>query len=140
MDTPFEERACAYCGELFIAHHGHQQYCTEKYGRRNFCKHAQKSLVNEQRLADRAIELSKAGMDVYEQTPLDYNIKSLRQIMGPQKEKVVSGYTLDEVGYNPVHFNEKNQIPNSKACIVSVGEFNITWIEEYPLTFKITRQ
>jgi hypothetical protein len=140
MEEPFEERACAYCGEIFIAHHGHQQYCPEKYGRTNYCKHQQKARVSEQRLAERAIELSKTGMDVYEQTPLDYNIKSLRQIMGPQKEKVVSGYTLAEVGYNSRYFNEKTQIPSSGAYIVTVGEFNITWIEEYPLTFKITRQ
>lgn len=142
MDTPFEERSCAYCGELFIAHHGHQQYCPEKHGRRNFCKHAQKALVNEQRLADRAIELSKAGMDVYELTPLDYNVKSFRQILGPQKEKIVTDYTLDEVGYDPKHYNEKTQIPNSNAYIVSVGEFNITWIGQDGdrLTFKITRQ
>lgn len=140
MEELFEDRPCAYCGDMFTAYHGLQQYCPEKNGRRNFCKHAQKALVNEQRLADRAIELSKAGMDVFEQTPLDFNIKSFRQIMGPQKEKVVSGYTLDEVGYDLRYFNEKTQIPNSKAWIVSVGEFNITWIEEDPLTFKITRQ
>jgi ribosomal protein S27AE len=142
MEEPVEERACAYCGEIFIAHHRHQQYCPEKFGRTNYCKHQQKARVSEQRLAERAIELSKAGMDVYQQTPLDYNVKSFRQIMGPQKEKVVTDYTLDEVGYDPKHYNEKTQIPNSDAYIVTVGEFDITWIghDGDRLTFKITRQ
>lgn len=142
MEDLFEERACAYCGDMFIAHHALMQYCPEKYGKSGYCKNHQKARVNEQRLADRAIELSKAGMDVYELSPLDYNVKSFRQIMGPQKEKIVTDYTLDEVGYDPKHYNEKTQIPNSNSYIVTVGEFNISWIghEGGRLTFKITRQ
>jgi hypothetical protein len=142
METPFEERPCAYCGEMFIALHGLQQYCPEKYGKANYCKHQQKARVSERRLAESVIELSKAGMDVYEQTSYDYNIKSLRQIMGPQKEKIVTEYAFDEVNFNPEHYTSRTQIPNSDAYIVTVGEFNITLIghEGNILTFKITRQ
>lgn len=140
METLLEERICAYCGDIFMAHHGLQEYCPEKHGRRNYCKHQQKALVSEQRLADRAIELAKTGMQVHEQAPLDKNIMAFRQIMGPQKEKIVLGYILDEIGYNPNHYTSKTPIPNSEAFIVTVGEFNIIWISEDPLTFKITRQ
>jgi hypothetical protein len=139
MEELFEKRACAYCGKIFIAHHGLQQYCPEKHGRRNFCKHAQKERVSEQRLAERAIELGRVGIDVFEQTPLDKNILCLRHIMGAQKEKIVLGYILGEIGYDLYHYTSKTPFSNSESFIVTVGEFNITWIEEDPLTFKITR-
>ena len=33
-----EERMCEYCSEIFIAHHGLQRYCPEKYGKKDDCK------------------------------------------------------------------------------------------------------
>jgi hypothetical protein len=37
-----EERMCEYCSEIFIAHHGLQRYCPEKYGKKDDCKAEQK--------------------------------------------------------------------------------------------------
>jgi hypothetical protein len=142
METPFEERVCAFCGDIFIAHHGHQRYCPKKYGRVNHCKHEQKARVSEYRLAERAMELAKIGMSVYEQTPYDKNLSALRQIMGYEKEKIVTDYLLDELGFDPEHFISKTIIPNSNAYTVNIGEFDITLINEKfkLLTFKITRK
>jgi hypothetical protein len=142
METPFEERVCAFCGDIFIAHHGHQRYCPEKYGRVNHCKHEQKARVSENRLAEKAMELAKIGMAVYEQTPYDKNLSALRHIMGYEKEKIVTDYLLDELGFDILYFSSKAKDPFSNHYTATIGEFDIAWIAKNNnrLTFKITRK
>ena len=78
-----EERMCEYCSEIFIAHHGLQRYCPEKYGKKDDCKAEQKKMVKEQRLAERVIELSHSGMKVYPETQIDRNYQAKKRLENP---------------------------------------------------------
>ena len=137
-----EERPCAYCGELFYATHGLQQYCPEKFGRVNYCKYEQKKMLNEKRLAERVTELAKAGMKVYQDTQLDKNKEALSKIMGSDWQKTVDSTLLDNVGYEITHFDSKMPINGTNKFLIHVGNFTLEWIgqEGTVLTFKITKK
>lgn len=136
-----EERMCEYCSEIFIAHHGLQRYCPEKYGKKNDCKAEQKKMVEEKRLADRVIELSHSGMKVYPETQIDKNYQALSKIMGSDLEKMVECRLLDDFGYEISHFNLRRAINGGKDFLIQVGDFTLEWMrqEGTVLTFKITR-
>ena len=95
-----EKRVCLYCSEIYYAHHGLQRYCPEKFGKKDYCKYAQKKMVEEKRLAERVVELSKTGMSVREETPLEKNNHALTLIMGSDEQKTVEGTLLDLHGYD----------------------------------------
>jgi hypothetical protein len=137
-----EERPCAYCGELFYATHGLQQYCPEKFGRVNYCKYEQKKMLNEKRLAERVTELAKAGMKVYQDTALDRNKKALSEIMGSEWQKTVDSTLLDSVGYDITHFDFKSPINGTNKFLIHVGDYTLEWVgqEGTVLTFKITKK
>jgi len=136
-----EERMCEYCSEIFIAHHGLQRYCPEKYGKKDDCKAEQKKMVKEQRLAERVIELSHSGMKVYPETQIDKNYQALSKIMGSDLEKMVECTLLDDFGYEISHFNSRRAINGGKDFLIHVGDFTLEWMEQEGtvLTFKITR-
>jgi hypothetical protein len=63
--------------------------CPEKFGKKDYCKYEQKSVLNENRLADRFVELSKTGMSDREETPLEKNKQALTLIMRSDEQKTV---------------------------------------------------
>ena len=136
-----EERMCEYCSEIFIAHHGLQRYCPEKYGKKDDCKAEQKKMVKEQRLAERVIELSHTGMKVYPETQIDRNYQALSKIMGSDLEKTVECTLLDYFGYEICHFNSRTAINEGNNFLIHVGDFTLDRIGQKGtvLTFKITR-
>ena len=136
-----EERMCEYCSEIFIAHHGLQRYCPEKFGKKDYCKYAQKKMVEEKRLAERVVELSKTGMSVREETPLEKNNHALTLIMGSDEQKTVEGTLLDLHGYDICYFNSRTAINEGNNFLIHVGDFTLDRIGQKGtvLTFKITR-
>lgn len=132
---------CAHCGDMFIAHHDLQQYCPEKNGRKDFCKYQQKKLVSESRLADKVIELSKAGVRLYEPNPVEKNENRLEAIMGSDSQKIVTSILLDQVDYEVPYFTSKVPIAGTAKFLVTVGRFTLELIDKNGdlLTFKITR-
>jgi ribosomal protein S27AE len=132
---------CAHCGDIFIAHHDLQQYCPEKNGRKDFCKYQHKKLVSESRLADKVIELSKAGVRLYEPNSLEKNENRLETIMGSDSQKIISSLLLDQVEYQVPYFTSKVLIAGTTKFLVTVGRFTIELIDKVGnlYTFKITR-
>ena len=142
LDTYLENfRNCAYCDDIFIAHHGLQQYCQSKNGKANYCKNKHKALVSEKRLADRIIELETARSKTLEISPLDKNIQGIQKIIGDAKEKITSSDILDSLDYNPIHYTSRESINGSDRFLVRVGNFFLEWIgqNESVSIFKITR-
>jgi hypothetical protein len=137
-----EKRVCQYCSEIFYADHGLQRYCPEKFGKKDHCKYAQKKMVEEKRLADRVEELSKTGMSVREETPLEKNKQALALIMGSDEQKTVEGKLLDHNGYDINYFDFKTPINGTTNFLIHVGNFTLEWIkhEATILYFKITRK
>jgi ribosomal protein S27AE len=138
LDTYGENfRVCAYCGDVFVAHHGLQQYCHSKNGVANFCKHKQKALVDEKRLSERVIELERAKINIL--SPVDQNIEILKSIMGEAKEKNVTSDLLDTKGYSITAYSTR-LLNNAKNVILRVGKYTVEWIGQNGAvhTFKIT--
>ena len=137
-----EERVCEHCGELFYAHHGLQRYCTEKNGRRNFCKGEQKKLVSEKRLADLTEKLAKSGVNVYaEIDPTEKNIAILSEELGPYNQKTVTSVTLDSKGYSMPHYTARVPKSESNDLLLVIGQYTLDWIGQNGdiLIFKITK-
>jgi hypothetical protein len=137
-----EERTCAFCGELFYAHHGLQQYCPEKYGKRDFCKYGQKKMMTEKKLAEAAEKLHKAGINVYsDQNPLEKNIEILAEQLGSYGQTTVSSIVLDTKGYSMQHYNARVSKNESNDFLLVVGPYALDWIGQTGdiLTFKISR-
>jgi hypothetical protein len=136
-----EQRPCAFCGDFFYAHHGLQQYCPEKFGKKDFCKYEQKKMLNEKRLAEHAEKLAKAGMQVYANDQLEKNKQALSEIMGSDRQKAVDSMSLDSVGYDISHFDSKTPISGTNKFLIHVGDYTLEWIkqEETLLTFKISK-
>ncbi len=137
-----EERLCEFCTDIFYAHHGLQRYCPEKFGKKDYCKYEQKKLLTETRLAERVTELAKAGMNVYQDTPLDRNKKAIFEIMGSDWQKTVDSSLLDSVGYQINHFDSKTLINETNMFLIHVGDYTLEWIgqEGTVLIFKITKK
>jgi ribosomal protein S27AE len=146
---PFEEtesetvnyKFCAHCGDMFIAHHDLQQYCPEKNGKKDYCKYQQKKLVSESRLADKVIELTKAGVRLYEPNPVEKNENRLDAIMGSDSQKIVTSILLDQVEYQVPYYSSRVPIAGTTKFFVTVGRFTIELIDKHHdlYTFKITR-
>ena len=137
-----EKRVCLYCSEIYYAHHGLQRYCPEKFGKKDYCKYAQKKMVEEKRLAERVVELSKTGMSVREEAPLEKNNHALTLIMGSDEQKTVESTLLDLHGYDIHYFDSKTPINGTTNFLIHVGNFTLEWIrpEGTILYFKITRK
>jgi hypothetical protein len=137
-----EQRPCAFCGEFFYAHHGLQQYCPEKFGKKDFCKYEQKKMLNEKRLAEHAEKLAKAGMKVYPDDQLEKNKQALSEIMGTDWQKTVDSAHLDNVGYDITHFDTRSPISDTNKFLIHVGDYILEWIKQEGtiLTFKITKK
>ena len=146
MEQEIEQEAanykfCGYCGDMFIAHHDLQQYCPEKNGRKDYCKYQQKKMVNENRLAEKVIELSKAGVRLYEPKAIEKNENRLEAIMGSDSQKIVTSILLDLVGYQVSNFTSKVPIKGTCTFLLTVGHFTLELIDNNGdlLTFKVTR-
>ena len=116
--------------------------CALKFGKKDYCKYAQKKMVEEKRLAERVVELSKTGMSVREETPLEKNKQALALIMGSDEQKTVEGSLLDHHGYDINYFDSKTPINGTTNFLIHVGNFTLEWIkhEGTILYFKITRK
>jgi hypothetical protein len=137
-----EDRECEFCGEMFYAHHGLQRYCPEKFGKKDYCKNQQKKLMNEKRLADRVIELTKSGINLSLTPPLEKNKQILNSIMGFESMKIVSSNDLDLYGFDIRYYDYRIPKNDTEMFVLYVGDYNIEWIDfnETLLTFKITRK
>jgi len=137
-----ERRECEFCSELFYAHHGLQRYCPEKFGKKDYCKYEQKSMLNEKRLADRVVELANTGMSVRQETPLEKNKQVLLLIMGTERQKIVSCALLDYHGFDIKYYDTRIPINGVTNFLTHVGNFSLELIEQEGtiLTFKITRK
>lgn len=137
-----EERPCAYCGELFYATHGLQQYCPDKYGKANYCKYEQKKMMTEKKLAEAAEKLHKAGINVYsDQDPIEKNIGILAEQLGPYGQTTVTSAVLDSKNYSMLHYNARVSKSGSNDLVLVVGPYSLDWIGENGdiLIFKITK-
>ena len=146
-DRPFskhyyEQRECEFCSELFYAHHGHQRYCPEKFGKKDYCKYKQKSMLTETRLADRVVELANTGMSVRQETPLEKNKQVLLSIMGTERQKIVSCSFLDSYGFDIKYYDSRIPINGVTNFLTHIGNFSLELIKQEGtiLTFKITRK
>ena len=146
-DRPFskhyyEQRECEFCSELFYAHHGHQRYCPEKFGKKDYCKYKQKSMLTETRLADRVVELANTGMSVRQETPLEKNKQVLLSIMGTERQKIVSCAFLDYHGFDIKYYDSRIPINGATNFLTHIGNFSLELIKQEGtiLTFKITRK
>lgn len=142
LDTYGENlRICLYCKDEFIAHHGLQQYCQSKNGKANYCKQKQKSYVDQEKLAERVIELDRVGMKVNEDSILDINIQILHRVMGNEYEKKVSSDILEHMGYQLPFCTSRVEIENTGGYLIVVGNFTLEWIgkNESILIFKIKK-
>jgi hypothetical protein len=131
-------RICGYCGDVFVAHHGLQQYCHSKNGIANYCKHKQKALMSEKSLADRVTEMERARLGL--KSPLDQNIDILNQLMVDSKEKIVSSEILDAKGYQIAVYSSR-MYHKASSYLLKVGNYVLEWINQHGsiLTFKITK-
>lgn len=131
-------RVCAYCGDVFVAHHGLQQYCHSKNGIANYCKHKQKALVSEKRLADRVMDMERARNGL--KSPLEKNIDILNQLMEGSTEKNISSEILDAKGYQIAVYSSR-LFHKANSYVLRVGDYVLEWISQqgYLLTFKITK-
>lgn len=147
MDTKETEnqytnyKFCENCGDLFNAHHDLQRYCPEKNGKKGYCKDQQKKLVTENRLADKVIELSKAGIRMHDMNPLEKNENRLEVIMGSDSQKYVNSILLDQVGFQIPYYTSKVPIEGTAKFLVTIGRFTMERMEDQGelQTFKITR-
>lgn len=147
-DRPFslhdpEERTCAFCGDLFYSHHGLQQYCPDKFGKKDYCKYEQKKMLAEDRLSKNVAKWATAGLPVYaKESPLDFNFRIIWEIMGSESEKFVSSELLDSKGYQTSGYEFKTPIAGSEAFIIKIGCYNVEWYSQNgpSFTFKITKQ
>jgi hypothetical protein len=147
IEKPFsmhdlEERPCAYCGELFYATHGLQQYCPDKFGKINYCKYEQKKMMTEKKLAEAAEKLHKAGINVYsDQDPIEKNIGILAEQLGPYGQTTVISTALDSKGYSMQHYTARVSKNGSNDFVLVVGPYALDWIGQNGdiLTFKITK-
>jgi ribosomal protein S27AE len=90
-------RTCPYCGVSFIANHGLRQFCPEKYGRANYCKHQYKALLEEKKLA--GVGISTQPIRQVEHDPVKNNEGILRKLLGILKVRIVSKDLLISMGY-----------------------------------------
>lgn len=141
MHNP-EESICSFCGELFYSHHGLQQYCPDKHGIRDYCRKEQKKMVSENRLAELAAKLSKAGINVNSDIdPSEKNIEILSEELGPYAQKTVTNETLDAKGYSIPHYTARVLKNGSNEYLLVVGPYTLEWISQSGdiLIFKITK-
>lgn len=98
-------------------------------------------MVSKNRLADKVIERTKAGVRFYEPNPVEKNENRLEPIMGLDSQKIVSSILLDQVEYQVPYFTSKIQIAGTNKFLVTVGRFTIELIHKNAtlLTLKITR-
>ena len=137
-----EPRFCEYCGELFEANHGLQRYCPEKHGKTDYCKYQQKKKISESKIAERAIELAKIGMNVYEETALDKNRKHLENLIGTSSFKYVNNQLLERIGFDFSAFDKRIPVPNSNRYAIQIDDYDMEWFDQQGeiLTFIITRK
>ena len=99
-------------------------------------------MLNEKRLADRFVELSKTGMSDREETPLEKNKQALTLIMRSDEPKTVEGTLLDLHGYDIHYFDSKIPINGTTNYLIHVGNFSLELIkhEGTIITFIVTRK
>ncbi len=126
--NPFKKQ-CEFCGDIFISHHGLQQYCPEKYGRKDYCKNAQKKLVNERKLAELVNDIASA-VKLLEpvKSQLSINVDIIKRLMFGIDQLVVSSEELEKSGFKIGVYNSKIRTPNDK-CLLIIGNYTIDWVE-----------
>ena len=137
-----EERNCEFCTDIFYADHGLQRYCPVKYGKKSYCKHEQKKMLSEKKLAEAAEKLHKAGINVYsDQHPIEKNITILAEQLGSYGQTTVASNILESKGYLMQHYNVRVSKNGSSDFILVVGPYSLDWIGQNGdiLTFKITK-
>ncbi len=132
---PFK-KTCEFCGDEFDSHHGLQRYCPEKFGRKDYCKYAQKNLVNERKLAELVNEIASA-VKLLEpiKSQLTRNIEILKSLIQDKDQIVISSTELEQSGFKIGVYNSKIRTSNSK-CLLVIGNYSIDWIDYNGKEFK----
>lgn len=136
-----EERECAFCGTTFLSHHGLQQYCPEKFGKKDYCKYQQKKLMSEKKLIEKAKQLADIGMEIKEDNQPPSNFAILAKYMGSLRSKFITSTELDENGFKISEYDFHYPIPGTTRFGIQIGQFRLEWYaqENDLLTFKINR-
>lgn len=129
-------RTCPYCGESFIANHELRQFCPEKYGRANYCKHKYKALLEEKRLAGQ--EILKPHVKKIEHDSLKNNEGILKKLIGIFKERVVSKDLLTSMGYQfDKYLHKYPESWGGYSAIVGKYTLEETEVKQMIPTYKI---
>jgi hypothetical protein len=135
-------KTCAFCGEMFEAHHGLQMYCPEKNGKLQFCKYEHKKLVSEVKLVDMIKTLSQNhGSQELQTTQIQKNIKVLEILIGNYSETITNSAQLDAMGFDIKTFSSRYCAENNDCISLIIGSYRLDWIEsiEQIHSFKISR-
>jgi hypothetical protein len=135
-------KTCAFCGEMFEAHHGLQMYCPEKNGKLKFCKYEHKKLVSESKLLDIIKTLSQIyGPHEIQTTQIQKNIKVLEILIGNSTETIANSAQLDAMGFDIKTFSSRFHNDYDDSISLVIGPYTLDWIEsiEQIHSFKISR-
>ncbi len=147
IERPFgshgpEERICAFCGDAFVSTHGLQQYCPEKFGKKDYCKLEQKKLLTQKKLLELAQEVAIINNPPIEQlTPLERNIQVLDTILGNNYRVKTNSDQLDAMGFNINIYSRRIIEGKSDYVTLVFGSISLVWKKqnESISTFTIIR-
>jgi hypothetical protein len=135
-------KKCAYCGEMFEAHHGLQRYCPEKNGKIQFCKYEHKKLVTEAKLVEiiKTLNPSHETQEI-QTTQIQKNIKVLEVLIGNSIETITNSEQLDTMGFDIKTFSSKHYQESENGISLIIGLYKLEWIGSMDQThsFKISR-